>query len=192
MGCFKTSVRNYHQTLRNFPEGRRSHLLHGGSLKWRNGGVAPLVRNLGTGWRGMVSVTVCLLVPQESRSGYSGEENNVRYPPAVEPRISGRSSSTFRIKFSLCLDFTLYRQSLLLYLSVDCTVCTIDQQWELLPVEHYLSWAALCLPLQGTFYSAGGGGMLLRTKLHGVVTQITHRRDIQIRYTDGIQEVSIF
>jgi len=105
----ETSVRNYRQTLRNFPGELRFHLLHGRNLKWRNGGVATLVRNLGIWWRGMVSVTACPLVLQESRSGHFGEENNVMYLPAIEPRISGRSSSVFRIKLSLCLDCTLYR-----------------------------------------------------------------------------------
>ena len=35
IGCPETSVRNYHYLLRNSPEGRSSHLLCGGSLKWR-------------------------------------------------------------------------------------------------------------------------------------------------------------
>jgi hypothetical protein len=33
IGCAETSVRNYQQTLRNFPEEGRSHLLRGGRLK---------------------------------------------------------------------------------------------------------------------------------------------------------------
>jgi hypothetical protein len=33
IGCREMSVRNYHYTLRNNPEERRSHLLRGGSLK---------------------------------------------------------------------------------------------------------------------------------------------------------------
>jgi len=33
IGCPETSVRNYHYTLLNDPEGRSSHLLRGGSLK---------------------------------------------------------------------------------------------------------------------------------------------------------------
>jgi len=82
----------------------------------------------------MVSFTACPLGLQESMSGHFGEENNVMYPPAIEPRTSDRSSSIFSIKFlSLCLDCTLYSQSLLLYLSVDCTadcVCATDKHWE--------------------------------------------------------------
>ena len=35
IGCPETSVRNYHYSLRNNPEGRSSHLLRGGSLKSR-------------------------------------------------------------------------------------------------------------------------------------------------------------
>jgi len=35
MGCPETSVRNYHYSLRNDPEERRSHLLRGGILKSR-------------------------------------------------------------------------------------------------------------------------------------------------------------
>jgi hypothetical protein len=34
--CPETSVRNYHHTLRNFPEERRSHLLRGGSPQSNN------------------------------------------------------------------------------------------------------------------------------------------------------------
>ena len=33
IGCPETSVHNYHYTLRNFPEERRSHLLSGESLQ---------------------------------------------------------------------------------------------------------------------------------------------------------------
>jgi hypothetical protein len=33
MGCPKTSLQNYHSTLRNIPEERRPHLHRGGSLK---------------------------------------------------------------------------------------------------------------------------------------------------------------
>jgi hypothetical protein len=33
--CAETSVKDYHSTLRNIPEERRSHLHSGGSLKWR-------------------------------------------------------------------------------------------------------------------------------------------------------------
>jgi len=36
VGCPETSVRNYHYTLFNFPEERRSHLLRDGSLKSGN------------------------------------------------------------------------------------------------------------------------------------------------------------
>jgi len=35
LNCPETSVRNYHSTLRHIPEGRRSHLHRGGSLKSR-------------------------------------------------------------------------------------------------------------------------------------------------------------
>jgi len=35
LDCPETSVRNYHSTLRNIPEERRSHLHRGGSLKSR-------------------------------------------------------------------------------------------------------------------------------------------------------------
>jgi len=35
IGCFETSVRNYHYSLRNCPEERSSHLLRSGSLKSR-------------------------------------------------------------------------------------------------------------------------------------------------------------
>jgi hypothetical protein len=35
MGCPETSLRNYHNTLRNSSEERSSHLLRGGSLKSR-------------------------------------------------------------------------------------------------------------------------------------------------------------
>jgi hypothetical protein len=35
IGCLETSVQNYHSTLRNTPEERRSHLNRGGSLKSR-------------------------------------------------------------------------------------------------------------------------------------------------------------
>jgi hypothetical protein len=34
-GCPETSVRSYHDTLRNISEERKSHLLRGGSLKSR-------------------------------------------------------------------------------------------------------------------------------------------------------------
>jgi hypothetical protein len=48
------------------------------------------------------------------------------YPPAIEPRISGRFPSIFSIRFFLRLDCILHRQNLLLYLSVDCTaVCPV-------------------------------------------------------------------
>ena len=36
IGCPETSVQNYHPTLRNTPEERRSHLHDGGSLKSRS------------------------------------------------------------------------------------------------------------------------------------------------------------
>jgi hypothetical protein len=35
IGCPETSVQNYHSTLHNIPEERRSHLHRGGSLKTR-------------------------------------------------------------------------------------------------------------------------------------------------------------
>jgi len=35
IGCSETSVRNYHYSLSNNPEGRSSQLLRGGSLKSR-------------------------------------------------------------------------------------------------------------------------------------------------------------
>jgi hypothetical protein len=35
IGCTEMSLRNYHYSLRKSPEERSSHLLHGGSLKWR-------------------------------------------------------------------------------------------------------------------------------------------------------------
>jgi hypothetical protein len=36
IGCPETSVKNYHSTLRNIPEQRRSHQHHGGGLKsWK-------------------------------------------------------------------------------------------------------------------------------------------------------------
>jgi len=35
IGCPETWVRNYHYTLHNIPEERRSHLHHSGSPKWR-------------------------------------------------------------------------------------------------------------------------------------------------------------
>ena len=36
IGCSETSVMNYHYSLRNNPEERRSHLRRGGSLKSRS------------------------------------------------------------------------------------------------------------------------------------------------------------
>ena len=107
IGCSETSARKYHKTLRMNSEERRSHLLRGDNLKWRSRGVAPLVRNVGTGSRGMVSSTPCPLIPQESRSGHFGEQNNIMFSPAIEPGISGRFSSIFRIS----IDSTLQRDT---------------------------------------------------------------------------------
>jgi hypothetical protein len=52
IGCNDTSVRNYHYTLRNHPEGCGSYLLRGGSLK--SGAFREIVREMlsrkTTGW----------------------------------------------------------------------------------------------------------------------------------------------
>jgi len=36
IGCYETSVKNYHQKLNNIPEKRRYHLLYGGSPQSQN------------------------------------------------------------------------------------------------------------------------------------------------------------
>jgi len=45
IGCPETSVRNYHHSLRNSPEERRSHLLRGGSLKWHKWSAVQTARS---------------------------------------------------------------------------------------------------------------------------------------------------
>jgi hypothetical protein len=75
-------------------------LLHGGLLG--NGGITPLILDLGTRWRWVVSFTPCLLYPQgkspwyplgrrlggpQSRSGHGGEEKNFQPLSGFEPSI---------------------------------------------------------------------------------------------------------
>jgi len=45
IGCPEMSVQNYHFTLRNTPEERRSHLRRGGSLKSRIFAIYLLIYN---------------------------------------------------------------------------------------------------------------------------------------------------
>jgi len=46
IGCPETSAKNYHYTLRNFPEERRFHLLCDGSLKLCKRYISATMRSL--------------------------------------------------------------------------------------------------------------------------------------------------
>ena len=58
IGCLDTSVRNYHFTLCNIPEERRSHLHRGGSLNSRTAG--RQIDVCGVDWLSGELVTVTL------------------------------------------------------------------------------------------------------------------------------------
>ena len=74
IGCPETSLRDYHYSLRNNPEGCSSHLLGGGSLKSR----IPL--HLPTSWCGVLGKLTGLQLVKKFPAFY-GTRTHKRLPP---------------------------------------------------------------------------------------------------------------